>query len=268
MHNMEHSELDAARQLIGGLRAVGQEQAPATLRPNVLRGAGLADGYWPLDTVIGSIFIAYNPRGISAVEQATDGVAFEQHFQARFSRAVYPVAAPPAPLVRAVTQRLQGEPAKLDWDLRNQTPFEQAVLLKALEIPRGQVRPYGWIAREIGRPKAVRAVGTALGHNPIPLLIPCHRVVRSDGRIGDYIFGSGAKHAVLAAEGVEATTLEQWARQGLRYLGSDTTHIFCYPTCAHAKRITEQHRVPFGSERDALAAGYRPCKVCRPAVGA
>ena len=53
--------------------------------------------------------------------------------------------------------------------------------MKALEIPRGEVRPYGWIAAEIGRPKAVRAVGTALGHNPIPLIVPCHRVVRSDG---------------------------------------------------------------------------------------
>ena len=67
-------------------------------------------------------------------------------------------------------------------------------------IPRGQTRPYGWIAAEIGRPKAVRAVGTAVGRNPVPLLIPCHRVVRSDGSPGEYVFGPDAKQALLARE--------------------------------------------------------------------
>ena len=67
--------------------------------------------------------------------------------------------------------------------------------MKALEIPRGEVRPYGWIAAEIGRPKAVRAVGTALGHNPVPLIVPCHRVVRSDGMIGQYSLGGPQQQA-------------------------------------------------------------------------
>ena len=71
-------------------------------------------------------------------------------------------------------------------DLRGHTEFERDVWRKALDIPRGEVRPYGWIAAEIGRPRAVRAVGTALGHNPVPLIVPCHRVVRTDGSIGQY----------------------------------------------------------------------------------
>ena len=79
----------------------------------------------------------------------------------------------PPRLARAVERRLAGDRrARIDLDLRGTTEFEQAVWLKALEIPRGEVRPYGWIAAEIGRPKAVRAVGTALGHNPIPLIVP------------------------------------------------------------------------------------------------
>ena len=83
------------------------------------------------------------------------------------------------------------------------TEFERAVLLKALEIPRGEVRTYGWIAAEIGRPAAVRAVGSALRKNPVPVLIPCHRVVRSDGHIGQYALGgSDAKRTILAAEGL------------------------------------------------------------------
>ena len=72
---------------------------------------------------------------------------------------------------------------RLQFDLRRLSPFERDVLRKTLEIPRGEARTYGWIAREIGRPGAVRAVGSALNKNPIPLLIPCHRVVRSDGQI-------------------------------------------------------------------------------------
>ena len=69
------------------------------------------------------------------------------------------------------------------------------MLTKTLEIPSGEVRPYGWVAREIGRPKAVRAVGSALGRNPVPVLIPCHRVVRSDGHVGNYGLGVPMKRA-------------------------------------------------------------------------
>ena len=137
--------------------------------------------------------------------------------------------------------------------------------MKALEIPRGEVRPYGWIAAEIGRPKAVRAVGTALGHNPVPLIVPCHRVVRSDGMIGQYSLGGPRnKRTILAGEGADPDELEALARAGIRYFGSDTTQIYCLPTCHDARRVTDRHLVHFPSARDAAKAGYRPCKHCRP----
>ena len=102
----------------------------------------------------------------------------------------------PAGLARAIERRLAGDRrARIELDLRGSSAFEQAVWLKALEIPRGEVRPYGWVAAEIGRPKAVRAVGTALGHNPVPLIVPCHRVVRSDGTIGQYSLGGPGQQA-------------------------------------------------------------------------
>ena len=128
-------------------------------------------------------------------------------------------------LARAIERRLAGDRrARIELDLRGSTEFEQAVWLKALEIPRGEVRPYGWVAAEIGRPKAVRAVGTALGHNPVPLIVPCHRVVRSDGTIGQYSLGGpGNKRTILAAEGLDPDELERLARgRGpLRRLGHD-----------------------------------------------
>lgn len=66
------------------------------------------------------------------------------------------------------------------------TPFERNVLKVALKIPLGETRTYKWIAEQLGKPGAVRAVGTALRKNPWPLLVPCHRVVKSDGTFGKY----------------------------------------------------------------------------------
>ncbi len=272
MESDQRGPLDEGRQLARGLRGLACVEAPASLLPAVLADIGLGDAYWRLETPVGPVFVAYNGRGVSLVGRAAgddaEGVAgaFEDAFRARFGRDIGRVARPPAALGRAVTRWLRGEGrAKPPFDLRGLSEFERATLLKALEIPRGEVRPYGWIAREIGRPGVVRAVGSALGRNPVPLLIPCHRVVRSDGRIGDYAFGEEAKRAVLRAEGVEPAELEGLARGGARYVGSGTTRIYCFPTCGGAGRITDRHRVTFGSAGEARAAGYRPCKVCRPA---
>ncbi|MEO5917984.1 MAG: methylated-DNA--[protein]-cysteine S-methyltransferase, partial [Candidatus Limnocylindrales bacterium] len=133
---------------------------------------------------------------------------------------------------------------------------------------RGEVRSYGWIAAEIGRPRAVRAVGTALSRNPVPLVVPCHRVVRSDGTIGQYSLGGpDAKRAVLASEGLDPVLLEAGARAGQRYLGSATTRVVCLPTCHHARRITARRRRPFPSLQAAISAGFRPCRHCRPGSG-
>ena len=69
---------------------------------------------------------------------------------------------------------------------RTLTDFEWAVLRAAMEIPLGETRSYQWVAQRIGRPRAVRAVGQALRKNPYPVIIPCHRVIRSDGKLGGY----------------------------------------------------------------------------------
>jgi O-6-methylguanine DNA methyltransferase len=244
------------------------ETAPAGLAHSALVAVGLADDYTVLDSPVGQLRIAWNGRGVAAVESAPDDRAFEVRFQARTGRPIRRVEALPADLARAIERRLGGDRrARIALDTRGTTEFEQAVWSKALEIPRGEVRPYGWIAAEIGRPKAVRAVGTALGHNPFPLIVPCHRVVRSDGTIGQYSLGGpGNKRTILAAEGLDADELERLARAGVRYVGSDTTHIYCLPSCHNARRIQPKHRVPFGSQASSEAAGYRACRECRPAA--
>jgi O-6-methylguanine DNA methyltransferase len=244
------------------------ETAPAGLAHATLVAVGLADDYALVESPIGPLRIAWNGRGVSAVESAPDDRTFERRLEARTGRPIRRREALPADLARAVERRMAGDRrAQISLDLRGTTEFEQAVWRKALEIPRGEVRPYGWIAAEIGRPKAVRAVGTALGHNPVPLIVPCHRVVRSDGTIGQYSLGGpGNKRTILAAEGLDPDELERLARAGVRYVGSDTTRIYCLPSCHHARRIQPTHRVPFGSLASSEAAGYRACRDCRPSA--
>ncbi|HXH13470.1 MAG TPA: methylated-DNA--[protein]-cysteine S-methyltransferase [Alphaproteobacteria bacterium] len=267
MHSHRRPPIRPSRDLLQQLRHLGDVRAPATLLPTVLARLGLGDAYASLETPIGPVFVAYNKTGVAAVMRSAGADEFEAAYRRRFGRAVRREPTLPSALARAVRQRLsgQGRPT-LPVDLRGLSEFKRAVLLKALEIPRSEVRPYAWVAREIGHPRAVRAVGSALKRNPVPLLIPCHRVVRSDGRIGAYVFGEETKRAVLTTEGVEVEALEALARSGVRYYGSATTGIFCFPTCRHARRISARHRVPFGSAAEATAAGYRPCHVCRPAL--
>jgi O-6-methylguanine DNA methyltransferase len=252
--------------VLHGLRRL-RASAPGSLVPRVLVEVGLADAYATVASSIGPVFVAWNRLGVSAVEPAGDPAAFEAGFRARHGRPVGAVAAPPAGLAAAIEAGLHGRRRRsLHFDLRGLTEFERAVLAKTAEIPAGQVRPYAWVASEIGRPRAVRAVGSALAGNPVPLLIPCHRVVYSDGRVGMYALGPENKRAALTAEGVDPDELERLARAGVRVVGSDTTRVFCFPTCRHARRVTPAHRVEFGSPRAAAAAGYRPCRHCRPAA--
>ena len=267
MDERESRSLAEARRLAGALRDLGAVEAPATLLPGVLGEIGAIDLAFATESPIGTVFVAYNNQGVAMVGPAADAAEFAATFQRRFKRPVRATDRPASDVARAVARRLRGERAEVRYDLRGLSEFERATLLKAAEIPRGEVRPYAWIAREIGRPGAVRAVGSALGRNPVPLLIPCHRVILSDGSPGQYALGREAKAAVLAAEGVEAAQLVAQSRAGIRYTGSDTTRIYCFPTCHNARRTAPGHTVNFTSAAQARAAGYRACAACRPEAG-
>lgn len=80
------------------------------------------------------------------------------------------------------------------------TEFERQVYLVVSAIPHGETRTYKWVAERIGRPNAVRAVGRALNRNPLPILVPCHRVVKSNGELGGYKFGLELKRRLLELE--------------------------------------------------------------------
>ena len=243
-----------------------QRAAPADLIDSVLQGVDLADSYTEIAGPTGRAFVSWNGRGITAFVPV-EAVGTRGDFEERHPRNAFFVDVPPQPLARHLDHTIEtGRLDQLPVDLSSIGEFQRRVLEKCAEIPPGEIRPYGWIAREIGNPGAVRAVGTALGRNPVPVLIPCHRVVRTDGRIGSYAYGSPMKRELLQHEGLDPAAIETSAGRGVRFVGSDTTGIYCFPTCHHAKRITNQHRVEFRSEVTAEADGYRACKVCRPAA--
>ncbi len=235
-----------------------QEDPPESIERAVLIRTALADQYAPLAGPIGPIYVGFTPLGVSSIVPTADEDEFLAAHGRRVGRRAYP-GPMPARLAGQLERSLEtGRLGRLPVDLRQLTGFQRQVLEVTATIPPGEVRPYGWIAREMQKDGAVRAVGSALGRNPVPIAIPCHRVVRSDGAIGNYAFGSPMKRALLEHEGMTEF-------DAMRFVGSDTTGIFCFPTCRHARRITAKHRVEFVNPDRAEAAGYRACKVCRPA---
>lgn len=237
--------------------------APRHVTTETLLGTGHIDGYAVFESPVGPVAVSFNPAGVSAVDLADD--ESETRFAERFGRRMVPARTPQgwnAKIGRAIER---GAPADLPVDFRSVTPFRRSVLEITASIPRGQVRSYGWLARQVGNDGAVRAVGSTMASNPVPLIVPCHRVVRTDGAIGNYSLGGPhIKRALLAHEGTDPMWLESLAQRGVRYVGSATTQIVCHPTCAHARRITDRHRVEFRSLEIAATAGFRPCEVCRP----
>ena len=138
-------------------------------------------------------------------------------------------------------------------DLSEAPDFQRKVLAAARRIPFGEVRPYAWVAQHIGHPRAVRAVGTALGRNPVPFIVPCHRVLQTGGGLGGYLFGTDVKSRLLSLE-----------RTTPVYEGCTSTHIVCRVGCVHGRHMRPDNRVIFASVDDARSIGYRPCKVCKP----
>jgi methylated-DNA-[protein]-cysteine S-methyltransferase len=153
-------------------------------------------------TPAGHVCIAFTDAGIVMAERAGDLDAFARRCTGRMGSAPQRVDEPPQWLKVCVARWNTGN-TDIAWrfDLRGLSPFAQAVLRATYEIPRGQTRTYGEVAAASGHPGAARAVGTVMANNPLPLFIPCHRVVRSSGNLGNYSSGGIAvKDALLRWE--------------------------------------------------------------------
>jgi O-6-methylguanine DNA methyltransferase len=213
-----------------------------------------------------TIFVAFGPRGIREITSRVATAAdFLERWSARHPGSVLEEAAIPTEIRAAIESVLEGaDPGAVELDLSGLTEFEVDVLSAIRKIPRGEVRPYRWVAAAVGRPKAIRAVGNVMARNPIPLLLPCHRVVPNGGGLGNYGWGREMKRRLLRAEGAPVEELDRLEKKGVRFVGSRTTRIFCFPTCKDARRIRKENAAFFSNEAAALKAGYRACARCRP----
>lgn len=229
---------------------------PPDLVERVLRSTGTADLASLHPSPVGPVVVVRRRDAVTAVcpEQFADETL--AGYERRTGVPAYQEDSPPSAWSDTIEAALvTGRSRHVTTALVGVGEFQRAVLEATSTIPVGETRPYAWVAREMGKPGAVRAVGTALAKNPIPLLIPCHRVVRSDGSLGQYAFGPPMKSALLESEHVEP-------RLESPLVASRRGEVVCYPTCRHARRIKDA--VGFSSMAGALAQGYRPCRTCRP----
>lgn len=207
----ENGPMDELTRSLDALYAEGPG-AEATRLAIAALAKGLAKVISPVyydrieETPLGPVWVAAGPRGLVAVEYNGSEENFLSYLakvtQGKPQRSAEKVAA----AGKMLLIYLHGESKRidLDVDLSGITPFQRRVLEETRKVPRGQVSTYAEIARRIGNPKAVRAVGQALRRNPVPIVVPCHRVIASDGSLGGYggELRSKRKVQLLRLEGV------------------------------------------------------------------
>jgi methylated-DNA-[protein]-cysteine S-methyltransferase len=143
-----------------------------------------------------------------------------------------------------------------------ESDFKRRAYVTLRKVPPGAVITYHQLATAIGQPDAQRAVGTTMATNPIPIFVPCHRVIRSDGTIGNYGGGVDNKIKLLRAEGFEVgrdLRLPTGAVMGHRH-----TKIYCRPTCSAARRADPNNALLYADAGHAQHEGLRACKICKP----
>jgi methylated-DNA-[protein]-cysteine S-methyltransferase len=163
----------------------------------------LSDSVARVESPLGDLWVAWRGSGITfvGIDRGQDEETALGLIERRLSRPLRRAEAPAwiKEAVRDFFATWRVDMSRVD--ISDLSPFEQAALRMAARIPPGEVRSYGWIAREIGHPQAARAVGQAMARNPVALLFPCHRVVDASGALHNYGYGVEVKAKILQMEG-------------------------------------------------------------------
>jgi methylated-DNA-[protein]-cysteine S-methyltransferase len=222
---------------------------------------------------IGQVFLGSTERGLAVLFLPNERDGHETRLRRLFGAySLRPDDGRNDEARRQLEQYLAGERRDFDLPLDPRgTPFQIAVWREVSCVEYGRTTTYGEIARRVGQPRAVRAVGAANGDNPLPIVVPCHRVVGSTGELTGYGGGLPLKRRLLALEDVMPAADESWEAWAARrsavepslLIGPRSTRIFCRPTCRYSSRLS---RIPttFVSPAEAVREGYRACKVCQP----
>jgi methylated-DNA-[protein]-cysteine S-methyltransferase len=277
---------EPCRDEFGQYRAV--ERAVSTLRATERPDAGadaarlrlvarLADlrtrvvTYGVFPSPLGPILIGRSEHGVSLVEYLDRGGVASSRLARAIGFEVEENADDLQRLYRELLDYLEGRRTALDWplDLRlAKSDFHREVLRATAAVPYGSVTSYLGIAGTIGQPRAVRAVAQALRHNPIPIVVPCHRIIGASGTLTGYA-GSrlGLKEQLLAVEGVRTERVSEVprvVRRALYHYDPNEAREYCVPSCGSIARQPIGRVTLIASRERAAALGLVPCTTCRP----
>jgi methylated-DNA-[protein]-cysteine S-methyltransferase len=207
--NVNHHTGDGDQEMERRLRAALRSEHDAVGQPSIVdaaTAAGLLDvAYARLDSPVGTLVLASTPQGLARLAYVDEG---------QEEAVMEDIAARLSPRMLAAPRRLDEPRRELDeyfagrrrafdltLDLRLLSDFMRRVLTATAEIPYGEVATYKEVADAAGSPRGFRAAGNALGSNPLPIVLPCHRVLHSGGGLGGYTGGLARKRVLLAIEG-------------------------------------------------------------------
>jgi len=259
----------------------------AAMRSRLLAGSDLARARTALESRLADLrgrLVAYrifpSPLGQVLIARSEQGVLLVEYLRGRTglrtsrlrqlaSIETVEASGEVEALYRDLREYLAGRRTRLNWplDLRLvASEFHRAVLQATAAIPYGAVVSYAGLAREVGRPRAVRAAAQALRWNPLPIVIPCHRVIGSSGALTGYAGGATTlKQKLLAVEGVPIVKTRgdfEIVRKAM-YVRAPGDAEYCLPTCPAVDPFPTGGLL-FGSRERAQAAGLAPCTTCRP----
>jgi len=189
--------------------SVGDARARARLADDLVRAAAERDGLidvavGTVASPIGELFVAVTPKGLACVGfDDQDRTALEERFAEGLSPRVVASARATDDVRRQLEEYFGGARRRFELavDHRLMSPFVRKVMTETAKVPYGEVSTYGAVAAGIHHPDAARAVGAALGSNPIPIVLPCHRIVGASGKLTGYAGGLHRKEFLLRLEG-------------------------------------------------------------------
>lgn len=232
-------------------KALGRERRP-TARVGII------------DSPMGRLFIADGPRGILTIH-FMDGKGPEPLEMLRGKFDVVEDQAAVDRIGEEIRRFVAGDRTALKHDIDLslvESDFKRRALTKLCKVPLGSVVTYQGLATAVGAPDGQRAIGNAMGSNPVPIYVPCHRVIKSDLSIGNYGGGVDRKLKLLRAEGFAVG--KDLRVPALAVMGHQRTHIYCRPDCSAAKRANAGRWYIYADSERARTAGLRACKICHP----
>ena len=221
---------------------------------------------------VGDIRIGMTDRGVALIEFMRPGERESPVTQLQKTFAVETGGQKSADLIRKLEDYFSGTRRDLGWivdEALMRSDFQRQVLRATAEVPYGTVVTYQGIAEAIGQPKAVRAVAQALRYNPVPIHIPCHRVIGSDGNLTGYAGNLvSIKRKILEVEGIPVVETPRGfsVRKEQMYVGWRHDRWFCRPDCPSLKDQPAGDRAFIPSHVRAEEMGYQPCDMCRPDI--